>query len=64
MADKTNLQLVAEKSGEELTTTITNANPAAADTDLYDFAVALNSLTSNTFIGVNRMDVTALQAGE
>lgn len=60
MVNKTTIQLVAEKSGEELTTTISNANPAASDTDLYDFSVALNSLTSNTFVGAKRIDETTL----
>ena len=65
MANKTTLQVISQGAGgDEITTTISNANPEAADGALYNFAVALNSLTQNDFVNAKRIDETVLQAGD
>ena len=60
MAKITNLQLLSDYNGEEISTNITNANPNATDADLKTFSIALNDLTQNTYVDTLRKDVTSL----
>ena len=67
MAVKRQLILnLRDQSNEELETTISNINPSATVTNaqLYQAAVALNSLTTNTLVSVyvvNTEDITGAE---
>ena len=45
---------------EDIATTISNANPEATDSQLYNAVVALNSLTENTFVSAKKIDETEI----
>jgi len=50
------------QNSDAITTTITNANPNATDAQLYNAAVALSGLTTNTFVSAKRINETLLSA--
>ena len=51
-----------DTNNADLSMTISNANPAATDAQLYNFAAAMNSLTDNTFVSAVRRDESELTA--
>ena len=59
---KTNLILNESANSDTIVTTISNANPNATDAQLYNAAVALNGLTTNTLVSVKRVNETLLTA--
>lgn len=62
MAKTTTLKLMSMAGSEEISTTISNANPDASDSALYTFAVALNDLTNNSYVDTERIDKSILAA--
>ena len=59
---KTTLILNESANSDTITTTISNANPNATDAQLYNAAVALSGLTTNTFVSAIRRDESQLTA--
>ena len=59
----TTLKMMAtDTGGNDVTTTISYANPEATDAVLSDFAQACNGLTTNTYVDTLRIDSTSLNA--
>ena len=60
---KTDIKIFSEDvSGNSSSKTITYVNPSITGSQAYNLAMHFNSLTSNEFVGANRIDTTALEA--
>ena len=51
---------VVDTAGKKFQKTLTDINPEATSANLRNFAQALNALTTNTFVGAYRINVTDL----
>lgn len=58
---KTTVILNESANSETITTTISNCNPSATDAQLYNAVVALNGLTTNTFVSAVRRNESVLE---
>lgn len=55
---------MTDGSGNNLKENIGYVNPSATDAQLYELATKLCSLTSNSFVSVEKIVTTALEGGE
>jgi len=63
MADKTSIIVNSTATGnKKVQKTVTNVNPNATDNQMYQFAQALNALSTDTFEGAVRVDRKDLEA--
>lgn len=53
-----------DQGGNKLQKTLTSINPNASAADIRTFATAVNGLTTNNYVGTNRIDKTNLNAAK
>ena len=53
-----------DSNGNDLKENIGYVNPEATDVQLYELATKFCDLTSNTFIGVDKIVTTSLESGD